>query len=308
MSEFHACTPYNYYPGKLYLTEKNKITYSCHENANIDYKDADFHNFQLIDVLKGRSNQIISNIRKMNTNENSKILIIITSHGGENFIKIRNRSVILSDELNRALNEMYLKGRYKEILFVLDTCEGFSLFEYVEAPNIYFVTSSVKHQKALSHSFDELLMAPTSDRFHFKLHETLQDIYKRKNFKYSIKEMFKEIQKQKSFLESDVAIQDGIKRDIIIEEFFGNYLNKNHLNIKYDFTIKSNKNIVKMSNPTPPLDKVLLNVDEKILNIKKYNQKENQISNNCDGTTEAIYIINSFCLFVLISLIYNLFK
>ena len=27
MSEFHACTPYNYYPGKLYLTEKNKITY-----------------------------------------------------------------------------------------------------------------------------------------------------------------------------------------------------------------------------------------------------------------------------------------
>jgi phosphatidylinositol glycan class K len=307
MSEFHACTPYNYYPGKLYLTEKNKITYSCHEDVNIDYKDADFHNFQIIDILKGRSNQIISNIRKMNTNENSKIVIIITSHGGENFIKIRNRSVILSDELNRALNEMYLKGRYKEILFILDTCEGFSLFEYVNAPNIYFVTSSIKHQKALSHSFDELVMTPTSDRFHFKLHEILQDIHKKKNFKYSIKEMFKEMQKLKSFFESDIAIQDEIKRDIIFEEFFGNYLTKNHLNKKYDYTINTiinNKNLIINQ---PRLDEIALKVDEHILNIKKYNQIENKITNKSEGTSESIYIINSFCLFVLIYLIYNLF-
>ena len=34
-----------------------------------------------------------------------------------------------SEDLAKTFNEMHLKGLYKEILFILDTCEGFSMFD-----------------------------------------------------------------------------------------------------------------------------------------------------------------------------------
>jgi glycosylphosphatidylinositol transamidase (GPIT) subunit GPI8 len=290
---------------------------SCHSDVNIDYKDTDFHNFQLVDLLKGRSGQMLNHFRKLKSDKNSRIVMIITSHGGENFIKVRGRSVVLSDELNRALNEMHIKGRYKEILFILDTCEGFTLFDYVDAPNIYFVASSVKDQKGKSYSFDQFLMTPTSDRLHHKLHETLQEVYKRKNFDYKVNDMFVDIQKQRKFIQSDVTIKNEIKREIIFEEFFGNYLKKNCLNKKYAYEFKygeNNDNYIEFdkNGNNKELSQVRLKTDEEVLNIKKYSENnfilgEGNIKTNL-LTHESHLAMNSIFFFIFLYLIYNLIK
>ena len=47
-----------------------------------------------------------------------------------------------------------MKRKYKEILFFIDTCEAMSLFDQVNAPNMYLVGSSAHHQSAYSHEFD----------------------------------------------------------------------------------------------------------------------------------------------------------
>ena len=165
MAEYHACESRNAYPGEIVLSELGIILRTCQENIDINFQESDFHNYQLLDIFRGRKLNQFNGFRQLNSDKNSRIVVIITSHGGENFIKVRNFLVVLTDELNRTLNEMYIKGKYKEIIFVLDTCEGYTLYNHVNIPNIYFISSSTLGQKSQSYSYDENLMGPTVDKF-----------------------------------------------------------------------------------------------------------------------------------------------
>ena len=222
MSEYHACESRNAYPGEIVLSEYGDKIRTCQENIDLSFQESDFHNYQLLDILRGRRLNQYNGFRQLNSDKNSKIIIIITSHGGENFIKVRNYLVVLSDELNRTLNEMYIKGKYKELLFVLDTCEGYSLYDHVKVPNIYFLSSSATGQKASSYSYDENLMGPTVDKFHFLLYNSLKKIHEDKSYNMTIDELFGDIKAKKKFLETDVIWDNKIERTLYVKDFFGN--------------------------------------------------------------------------------------
>ena len=182
MAEYHACESRNAHPGQIVLSELGYIMRTCQENIDINFQESDFHNYQLLDILRGRKLNQFNGARQLKSDKNSKIVVIITSHGGENFIKVRNFLVVLTDELNRTLNEMYIKGKYKELIFVLDTCEGYTLYNHVNVPNIFFVASSLLGQKSSSHSYDDIIMGPTVDKFHFLMYNMLTDIHKARNY------------------------------------------------------------------------------------------------------------------------------
>ena len=98
----------------------------------------------------------MTNTRKLNTDKNSKIVIYVTSHGGEGFIKVRGKSVVLSEDLNRTLIEMHSKGRYKEIIFILDTCEAYTLYDQVnKAVNCYLSYSQYDQAGSLLYELAE---------------------------------------------------------------------------------------------------------------------------------------------------------
>ena len=227
MSEYHACESRNAYPGEIVLSEYGDKIRTCQENIDLSFQESDFHNYQLLDILRGRKLNLYNSFRQLKSDRNSKIVILITSHGGENFIKVRNFLVVLSDELNRTLNEMYIKGKYKELLFVLDTCEGYSLYDHVKVPNIYFISSSAVGQKASSYSFDENSMGPTVDKFHFLLYNSLKKIHESKLYNTTLDELFGDIKAKKKFLETDVTWDNKIDRVLYVKEFFGNTELKN---------------------------------------------------------------------------------
>jgi glycosylphosphatidylinositol transamidase (GPIT) subunit GPI8 len=227
--------------------------------------------------------------------------------------------VILSDELNRALHEMHIKERYKEILFILDTCEGMTLFDSVDVPNVYFVTSSLKDQKAHSYSYDQNQMTPTADKFHFRLNEHLERIYKTKNFKYKIHDIFLAIQKEKAWLGSDVAIINRIQRDLIFEEFFGNHLKKNEKNVKYSgdtiqklFSVNNSPN---NNNKVIDANYILMNeqskLDNEVLKIKTYNENiytwNKPILNKNDDMIST-YVMNSILVIICLNIVYMIIK
>lgn len=60
---------------------------------------------------------------------------------------------------------MYNKGMYKEIFFMLDTCQAMSLFDAVEAPNIYMLATAVKGESALADKTDGVLNTFLADKF-----------------------------------------------------------------------------------------------------------------------------------------------
>jgi phosphatidylinositol glycan class K len=45
-------------------------------------------------------------------------------HGGDGFFKIQDTDLVHSADLAKVLQEMYVKQLYKEIFFIIDTCQG----------------------------------------------------------------------------------------------------------------------------------------------------------------------------------------
>jgi phosphatidylinositol glycan class K len=138
----------------------------------------------------------------------------MTSHGGNEFLRIRTKTVILSDELDRTLWEMFLKNRYKEILFIVDTCEAITSYDAVTAPNIYFVGSSLKDQKALSYGFDNQLMTPLSDRFTYLMGHFLETLFRDKRTNYKIDQLFERVADHNEFMNSEVGVRKGVEREV----------------------------------------------------------------------------------------------
>jgi len=285
MAEYHACESRNAYPGEIVLSELGIVIRTCQENIDINFQESDFHNYQLLDIFRGRKLNQFNGFRQLNSDKNSKIIVIITSHGGENFIKVRNFLVVLTDELNRTLNEMYIKGKYKELLFVLDTCEGYTLYNHVNVPNIYFISSSTLGQKSSSYSYDENLMGPTVDKFHFLMYNMLTDIHKNRLYNTTVDQFFGEIKSKKKFLETDVTWDNKIERKLFIKDFFGNndlknekvkdvsdLINMNNINededmyVFFDF-IQNNNNMESQ--------KELL--DNEVMNMRNYHEEKYSI-------------------------------
>ena len=285
MAEYHACESRNAYPGEIVLSELGIVIRTCQENIDINFQESDFHNYQLLDIFRGRKLNQFNGFRQLNSDKNSKIIVIITSHGGENFIKVRNFLVVLTDELNRTLNEMYIKGKYKELLFVLDTCEGYTLYNHVNVPNIYFISSSTLGQKSSSYSYDENLMGPTVDKFHFLMYNMLTDIHKNRLYNTTVDQFFGEIKSKKKFLETDVTWDNKIERKLYIKDFFGNndlknekvkdvsdLINMNNINededmyVFFDF-IHNNNNMESQ--------KELL--DNEVMNMRNYHEEKYSI-------------------------------
>lgn len=166
----------------------------------------------------------MSGFRKLNTNENSRIVMYITSHGGDGFIMIRGKSVVLSEDFNKALIEMYNKKRYKEILFILDTCEAYTFYNNVNtdlAPNIYFIASSIKDQKASSINYDPYFMTPLADRFSFLFYNFLEKIQLYANYDINIRDIFEKIQLD-PMLNTKIAHDYNINRQVLFKDYFGN--------------------------------------------------------------------------------------
>jgi glycosylphosphatidylinositol transamidase (GPIT) subunit GPI8 len=72
------------------------------------------------------------------------------------------------------------RNKYRRILFLSDTCEAFSWFNYVKAPNIMYQASSGEGESAYSHNFDEELNAYTTDKYSYLLIKYLTNTHPKK--------------------------------------------------------------------------------------------------------------------------------
>lgn len=88
-----------------------------------------------------------------------------------------------SEDLAKVVHEMHTKGLYKEMVLLIDTCEALSLFDQVEAPNVYMVASSRHDESALATEVDDSLNNFLSDNFSRDMFDFLFNLYaKRRNF------------------------------------------------------------------------------------------------------------------------------
>lgn len=52
------------------------------------------------------------------------MLVYLTGHGGAEFLKFQDQFEITSQDIADALGQMREKRRYRELLFMVDTCQA----------------------------------------------------------------------------------------------------------------------------------------------------------------------------------------
>lgn len=155
VAEDIACNARNVFPGTIVNNELERENL-VEGDVEIDYRGPEVSVDNLIRLLTStykrdgindfifvdRHSDSVSRNKLLTTDRNSKIFLYLTGHGGEKFMKFRNVEEVSAHDLSAAFNQMWQQGRYKEILFVIDTCQAASMFSELKAPNIYGIASS----------------------------------------------------------------------------------------------------------------------------------------------------------------------
>lgn len=139
----------------------------------IDYTQEEVSGQSFLNLLTGRLESNYYDRDQLNTNVNSSILIYLAGHGGDEFFKFHDNEEMTAQDLALAFQEMHEKGRYKEILLVLDTCQAVTMANYITAPNIITLASSVRGENSYAYPTVESLGVAIADRFTHSLYSYL---------------------------------------------------------------------------------------------------------------------------------------
>ena len=71
-----------------------------------------------------------------------------TGHGGDEFLKFQDAEEMSSYDLADAFEQMWQKRRYRELLFMIDTCQATTMFQQVYSPNIVAIGSASKDENS----------------------------------------------------------------------------------------------------------------------------------------------------------------
>jgi GPI-anchor transamidase subunit K len=138
------------------------------DDIEIDYRGEDVTVENFIHVLTGRSGPGPPVLR---SDANTHILLYMTGHAGDLFFKFQDVEEITSAQLADALEFLHLSGRYREILFIADTCQAFTMGDAIverKLPNISIIGSSLRGESSYAHSGNPVLGLAAVEKYtHF---------------------------------------------------------------------------------------------------------------------------------------------
>ena len=158
-----ACDARNIYRAQMFNNFDHKI--NLYENIEVDYRGLDVNVQQFMQILTGRHDKATPKSKRLDSDQHSNLLIYMTGHGGDEFLKFQDSTEITSQDISNAFEEMYQKKRYKSILFVADTCQASTLGNAVRSPNILTIGSSLLGENSYSWGSDSDVGLSLTDRF-----------------------------------------------------------------------------------------------------------------------------------------------
>lgn len=178
-----SCDARNPYPGDIYNTQQmdtvlNKLRREgdskSHHHFNsdnfgveIDYRGDEVSVDSFMRLLTGRHKAGTPSSKMLQSGNDSNILIFLSGHGGDEFLKFRDAEEILAEDLAFAFKEMHLKKRYNEILMIIDTCQASTLANKISSPKVISIGSSSKGENSYAYEAVSGLDISVIDRFSY---------------------------------------------------------------------------------------------------------------------------------------------
>lgn len=215
-----ACNHRNPKPATVF-SHKNMELNVYGDDVEVDYRGYEVTVENFLRVLTGRLPPSTPRSKRLLSDDRSNILIYLTGHGGNGFLKFQDSEEISNVELADAFEQMWQKRRYNELLFIIDTCQGASMYERFYSPNLMALASSQVGEDSLSHQPDLAIGVHLMDRYTFYLLEFLEDIHPAS--KTNMNDLFKVCPKSQCVStpghRTDLFLRDP--SSVLITDFFG---------------------------------------------------------------------------------------
>lgn len=216
-----ACNPRNAFPGTVFNNMDQAIDLYG-DDIEVDYRGYEVTVENFIRLLTDRWDENQPRSKRLLTDENSNIFIYLTGHGGNEFLKFQDAEEIGSYDLADAFEQMHEKKRYKEIFFMIDTCQANTMYERFYSPDILAVGSSRIDESSYSHHSDMDIGVAVIDRFTYYTLDFLEKIDK--NSMVTLDKLFEE------YTFENVHSNPGIRTNLFhrdlstvrLTDFFGN--------------------------------------------------------------------------------------
>ncbi|CAD5111313.1 DgyrCDS629 [Dimorphilus gyrociliatus] len=170
-----ACNPRNPRAATVFNNQNENINVYG-DDIEVDYRGYEVTVENFIRVLTGRVPPSTPRSKRLLTDDKSNILIYMTGHGGDGFLKFQDAEEISNIELADAFEQMWQKKRYNEIFYIIETCQAQSMYQKFYSPNIFAMASSLVGEDSLSHHVDHSIGVYVIDRFTYYALEFLERI------------------------------------------------------------------------------------------------------------------------------------
>ena len=175
LADCSACDPRNPFPGQVFAVRGGPNLHPA--TAEIDYRGREVNVDSILAVLTGHHPISTAPSRRLDTDQNSTVLLYLTGHGGDGFLKFHDQSELLSSDIAAAVKVMHAAGRYKQLLMVLDTCQAATLYnELSGVPGWGGIASSKLGQSSYALHSDPAVGAHLVDEFTHYLASYLETI------------------------------------------------------------------------------------------------------------------------------------
>ncbi|KAJ8928202.1 hypothetical protein NQ314_019265 [Rhamnusium bicolor] len=170
-----ACNPRNPRPATVFNNANQHINVYG-DDVEVDYRGYEVTVENFVRLLTGRLPPGTPRSKQLLTDEGSNVLVYLTGHGGDGFLKFQDSEEITSQEMADALEQMWQKQRYHETFFMIDTCQAASMYERFYSPNILAVGSSLVGEDSLSHHVDPAIGVYIIDRYTYYALDFLENV------------------------------------------------------------------------------------------------------------------------------------
>lgn len=200
-----ACDSRNPYVGEIFATrhEQQKDLYG--NDTELDYKGTECNVESFMRLLTGRVPPNTPTSKLLMSDENSNILIYLTGHGGDEFLKFHDTQEVSTQDMAYVFREMKLKGRFREVLLIVDTCQASTFANSIVTSNIYTLTSSLQGENSYAYETNVALGVAVLDRF---THALVGFLDKHQDKKSTSKQAKKKTKKKKKNKSKSPSLRD----------------------------------------------------------------------------------------------------
>lgn len=269
-----ACNPRNAFPGTVYSNADRAVDLYG-ENIEVDYRGYEVTVENFIRLLTDRLDEDVPRSKRLGSDAGSNVLVYMTGHGGDRFLKFQDSEEIGAWDLADAFGQMWEKKRYHELLFMIDTCQANTMYTHFYSPNIIATGSSALDESSYSHHADNDVGVAVIDRWTYYVLEFLETQVTSPNSKLTLGDLFD------SYDKSKIHSQPGLRWDL-----FPGGEQEGRLRTVVDF-FGNTQNVQVESNATTGPGSLKEDLDEIAKLVEKWQRREEEYPFLAQNTTTA---------------------